>query len=94
MKGGYIMIDCEKLNLLAQSSQTISGLYAKCKKAIDANKPIYAHNCEYGEGVPLTPIHVFAINEAGTLILTASILQIRIASNDAVTIMNLITDFS
>ena len=93
-KGGYILIDCGGLNLLATDPQTISGLYAKVKKAHELNKPIYAVNCVYGSGVKLSPISVFAINEAGTIILTASILQIRVASNDAVTILNLITDFS
>ena len=94
MKGGYILIDCGGLNLLSETSQTISGLYAKVKKAHELNKPIYAVNCVYGSGVKLSPISVFAINEAGTIILTASILQIRVASNDAVTILNLITDFT
>lgn len=93
-KGGYILIDCGGLNLLATDPQTISGLYAKVKKAHELNKPIYATNCVYGSGVKLSPISVFAINEAGTIILTASILQVRVASNDAVTITNLITDFT
>ena len=90
MNGGYIMIDCKKLNLLSQSSQTISGLYEACKAAYSTGKPILAGNAEYGEGVPLTPIPVFGILEAGVYILTASILQVRIASDDSVTITNLI----
>lgn len=93
-KGGYILVDCGGLNLLAETSQTITGLYAKAKKAHELNKPIIATNCVYGSGVKLSPIPVFAINEAGTIIFTASILQIRVASNDAVTITNLITDFT
>ena len=94
MKGGYILIDCGGLNLLSETSQTISGLYAKVKKAHELNKPIYAVNCVYGSGVKLSPISVFAINEAGTIILTASILQIRVSTDDTVTIKNLITDFT
>lgn len=86
------MIDCGGLNLLASDPQTITGLYAKVKKAHELNKPIYAFNCVYGSGVNLSPISVFAINEAGTIILTASILQVRVASNDSVTITSLITD--
>ena len=93
-KGGNILVDCGGLNLLAETSQTITGLYAKAKKAHELNKPIIATNCVYGSGVKLSPIPVFAINEAGTIILTASILQVRVASNDAVTITNLITDFT
>ena len=91
-KGGYIMIDCGGLNLLASDTQTISGLYTKAKKAYEINKPIYAMNCVYGSGVKLSPISVFAINESGTIIFTSSILQVRVASNDSVTITNLITE--
>lgn len=91
-KGGYIMIDCGGLNLLASEPQTISGLYAKVKKAHELNKPIYAVNCVYGSGVKMSPIHIFTINESGTMIGTASILQVRVASDDSVTITNLITE--
>lgn len=90
MNGGYTMVDCDKLNLLAQSSQTISGLYQKSLDALATGKPVIANNCEYGVGVPMTPIPVMAINEAGTIIFTASILQVRIASDDSVTIVSLL----
>ena len=90
MNGGYVMIDCKKMNLLAQSTQTISGLYAKCVDALKTGKPIIANNCEYGEGVPMTPIPVFAIIEDSTVIFTASILQIRVSSDDSVAIVPLI----
>lgn len=88
--GGYAVVDCKGCNLLAQSAQTISGLYADCTAAIKSGKPAYAINCNYGEGVPITPIQVFGINEAGTYIFTASILQIRVTSADSVTITSLI----
>lgn len=91
-KGGYIMIDCGGLNLLASEPQTITGLYAKVKKAHELNKPIYAVNCVYGSGVKMSPIQIFTINESGTMIGTASILQVRVTSNDSVTITNLITE--
>lgn len=90
MSNGYIMIDCQSMNLLASESQTIPGLYARSIVAIDTGKPIIAVNCEYGEDVPMTPISVWAIIEAGTIIFTASIYQIRIASDDTVTIVPLI----
>ena len=90
MSNGYIMIDCQSLNLLAGESQTIPGLYARCIEAIDTGKPIIAVNCEYGEDVPMTPISVMAIIEAGIVIFTASIWQIRVASDDTVTIVPLI----
>lgn len=90
MNGGYTMIDCKGMNLLAQSAQTISGLYANCVKALATGKPVIANNCVYGTGVQMTPIPVFAIIEAGTIIFTSSILQVRIASNDSVTIVSLL----
>lgn len=91
-KGGYILIDCGGLNLLSETSQTITGLYAKVKKAHALNKPIYAVNCVYGAGVKMSPIQVFTIYESGSMIGTASILQIRVASDDSVTITSLISD--
>lgn len=84
------MIDCGGMNLLAQSAQTISGLYAKCTKALATGKPMLANNCVYGTGVKMTPIPVFAIVEDSTIIFTASILQVRVASNDSVTIVSLL----
>lgn len=90
MSNGYIMVDCQSMNLLASESQTIPGLYARSIEAIDTAKPIIAVNCEYGVDVPMTPISVMGIIEAGTVIFTAPILQIRIASNDTVTIVPLI----
>ena len=90
MSNGYIMVDCQSINLLASESQTIPGLNARCLEAIDTGKPIIAVNCEYGEDVPMTPIAVMGIIEDGTVIFTAAIWQIRIASDDTVTIVPLI----
>lgn len=89
--GGYCMVDCKGLNLLSQDSQTISGLYDQCKKADWTDKVILAMNCQYGSGVELSPIPVFCIVEDGAYIFTASILQIRVASDDSVTITSLIS---
>ena len=101
MVNGNVTIDCAKLNLLGghDTAQTITGLYTRTKKAIETGKPIIAENCVYGENVPMTPVNVFAIIESDVLILTSSILQIRIAKNSTnpdngdVTIYNLVTDF-
>lgn len=91
MANGYIMIDCKELNLLASESQTIDGLYNNCVEAMASGKPIIATNCVYGEDVPMTPISVMAIIEAGVIIFTASILQIRVSSDDSVVITSLLT---
>lgn len=90
MANGYIMVDCKSLNLLADDTQTINGLYSASIDAINSGKPIIAVNCEYGEGVPMTPISVMTIIEAGVVIHTASILQIRVANDDSVRIVPLI----
>ena len=90
MNGGYIMIDCKGLNLLATESQTIDGLYAESEAALATGKPVIANNCEYGEGVPMSPISCFAIAQGGEFCFSASILQIWVASNDSVRIVSLL----
>ena len=89
MNGGYFMIDCKGMNLLAETSQTISGLYAQLEKALSIMKPVFANNVMWGT-VPMTPIPVMVNTESGVFICTSSTLQIRVASNDAVTIVNFI----
>jgi len=92
VKGGYISVDCKGLDLLADDTQNIEGLYDDCKAALAVGCPVIAYNCEYGEGVPMTPISVFGIIEAGTIIFTASILQIRVDEDDDVTIVSLLDE--
>lgn len=91
-KGGYQIIDCNGLNLLGGSTpQTKTGLYAKLKKALKDNVPIYAYNCIYGSGHPMSPIQVFAQQEdANTIVCTSSILQIWVTKTDSVTIASLV----
>ena len=88
--GGYIMVDCGGLNLLESDPQTITGIFAKCRNAIESGKPIIATNCVYGSGVPLTPISVFAIEQGGEFCLSASIIQVWVSSSDSVRVVGLI----
>ena len=90
MTNGYVVVDCSGIELLAQSKVTVSGIYDKVKAAYETGKPMIACNCEYGEGVPMTPISVMAIIEAGVYIMTTSILQVRVDSDDGVWIVNLL----
>ena len=90
MNGGYIMIDCKGLDLLKDSAQTIVGMYTQCQIAMATNKPIIAYNCKWGTDKSITPIQVFMIQFDGYIIATSSTLQIIIASNDSITINNLI----
>ena len=89
---GYISIDCQGMNLLAQSSQTISGLYAACAEAMETNKPVFAVNCVYGEGRHMSPVPVMGVYGENVIIFTASILQIEVSTEDEVTIIPLVTN--
>lgn len=90
MSNGYVVVDCTGIDLLADSKVTVTGIYEKVKAAYETGKPMIASNCEYGEGVPMTPIPVMSIIEAGVYIMTASILQVRVDNEDGVTIVSLL----
>lgn len=87
---GYALVDCTGINLLSESEVTVDGIYAKCKAAYDSGKPIIACNCTYGAGVDMTPVPVMGIIEDSSYVFTASILQIRVAPDDGVTITSLL----
>lgn len=87
-KGGYALIDCKGLNMLAESKQTITGLYEQVKVAMLANKPMVACNCKWGTK-PITPIDVFAIDWIDYIICTSSTLQVIIDKQDGVVIQNM-----
>lgn len=91
MTNGYVLVDCKGLNLLVNTKQTIAGIFESCKAAIATGKPVYAVNCVYGAGVAMTPIQVFAIEESGNYIFTASILQITVEDDNGVTVTSLIS---
>lgn len=88
---GYIIIDCKGLNFLAESPQTINGIYKKAEEAMNSGKAVHAANCVWGTGVAVTPIAVLLTTPAGpgTIVATASTLQIWITSDDSVMIVNM-----
>lgn len=88
---GYVMIDCGGLDLLAESSQTIKGIYEKAEAAMNTGKTVFAANCVWGTTGTVTPIAVLLTTPAGsgTIVATASTLQIWITSEDVVTIANM-----
>ena len=86
---GYISIDCKGLDLLAESAQTISGLYQAVQDAIASGKPLYATNMVWGDVSPISPVQVFTVQFDGYVICTASTLQIIVTTEDSVTINNL-----
>lgn len=86
---GYIIIDCKGLDLLAESAQTISGLYQAVQDAIASGKPLYATNMKWGTVSPVSPVQVFTVQFDGYVVVTASTLQVIVTSADSVTINNL-----
>ena len=91
MKAGYVLVDCSGLDLTSESTQTISGLYAKVKSAMETGKMIIVENMIWGDDGIITPVHVFAIDMGSTygIYCTASTLQIRVSPLDVVTIVNM-----
>ena len=91
MKGGYVLVDCKGLDLTSESTQTITGLYAKIKAGMATGKLIIAENMIWGDDGTISPVHVFAIDMGSTygIYCTASTLQIRVSPADVVTIVNM-----
>lgn len=91
MKAGYVLVDCSGLDLLSETTQTISGLYAKIASAMNTGKMIIAENMIWGDDGTISPVHVFAIDMGSPygIYCTASTLQIRVSPLDVVTIVNM-----
>lgn len=93
MNGGYILVDCNNLDLTkGETPQTIAGIYDATKKAMATGKPIVACNCIWGSGKLVTPISIMAIDFGDVIICTAATLQIIITPASVVTINNLVAD--
>ena len=90
MESGYIMIDCKGLDLLAESTQEISGLYARLTEVRATDKVVVTHNLVWGDTGKTSPIPVIlTAPEANLYVCTVSTLQIRVSSTDEVTIVNM-----
>lgn len=92
--GGYFMVNCGGLNLLSESAQTRTGMYATMQDAIKMGKPVFAYNCVWGTGNPITAIPVLVNKETtaadSSIVCTASTLQIWVSPDDSVTVQNMI----
>ena len=89
MKGGYFLADCTGLNLATSDSQTINGLWDKAETAIASGKPIVAHNCVYGAGVPVSPVTCFGWYIASDeIVIVGATLHIHIKDDDTVTVLD------
>lgn len=93
LKGGYQMIDCQGLDLTKGTAQTITGIYEELTQAIATGKPVYAYNCIWGAGKPVTPMNVLCLQlDSTTITATASTLQINVKNNDKCTVGNLVSN--
>lgn len=89
MKSGYVLVDGTGINLNTSSEQTITGFYAKAKKAFDTKKPVLVCNCNMS-GAPCTPVSVIAWMEGTSIIATGHVLRVVIDEDDGVTVTNLV----
>ena len=87
---GYILFDCGGLNLNSSSEQTIAGIYNRAKDALATGKLVLATNCNMS-GMPCSPCAVIAWDQGSDgIIATGHTLRIVIASDDGVTVTNLV----
>lgn len=87
---GYTLVDCSGLDLSDSTAQTITGLYARAKAALETGKPAYACNAKWDD-MPALPISVTAWMEGTTIVATGHVIRVEIASNDSVTVTMLVS---
>lgn len=89
MNGGYFLLDCTGLDLTKDTAQSITGCWQKAVDAIAANKPIIAHKCVYGSGVPVSPVTCFGWYIASDeIVLVGATLHIHVKDNDTATVLD------
>ena len=90
MKGGYLNIDCTGVELTTETAQIVAGIYDRIVSAVKANKPIFAYNCAWENDI-MTPIAIMVTpRSSGNYIATASTLQLEIAPDNTVTVINML----
>lgn len=91
MNGGYFLADCTGLDLSSSSAQSITGIWEKAKNALASEKPIIAHNCVYGTGVPVSPVTCFGWQLAtDEIVIVGATLHIHIKDNDTATVLDVV----
>lgn len=91
MNGGYYLLDCKGLDLTSASAQTISGSWNDCVTALKVGKPIVAHNCIYGTGVPVSPVTCFGwYIAADEIVIVGATLHIHVKNNDKCTVVDVV----
>ena len=88
MNFGVVNIDCGGLELTSTEVQTIEGIYAECKEALETGKAVVAYNCKW-DGRPISPIMTFGIDFGTFFIFTSSVLQIHVNNDDTISITDM-----
>lgn len=87
---GYILFDCGGLDLNRSAEQEIDGIYDRAKEALATGKMVIATNCVMSN-MPCSPCAVIAWDQGSDgIIATGHTLRIVIASDDGVTVTNLV----
>lgn len=92
MNGGYVLLDCTGLDLSDDQPQDIAGSWDKAVAAIKAGKPIVAHNCEYGTGVPVSPVTCFGwYLDEDEIVIVGATLHIHVKDDDTCTVLDVVS---
>lgn len=87
---GYILFDCEGLDLNDSTKQTIDGIYDRAVEALKTGKQVIATNCVMSD-MPCSPCSVIAWDQGNDgIIATGHTLRIVIDKDDGVTVTNLV----
>ena len=88
---GYVLFDCEGLDLNDSTEQTIDGIYDRAKIALASGKAVFAINCVMSD-MPCSPCAVIAWDQGNDgIIATGHVLRIVIAKDDGVTVTSLVS---
>ena len=89
MKGGYLLVDCEGLDLTSDTKVTKTGFWKKAQAALAADKPLVFQNCIYGTGKPVSPVTGFGwYLSATSIVMVGATLHIIIDSEDGVIVQD------
>lgn len=85
---GYIIIDCNGLDLAKSTRQKITGIFSRVEKAYSTGKPCVAYNCVKGN-YKVSPVSIMISQGlSGNYIATANTFQIEITPVDGATVAN------
>lgn len=88
MNGGYVMVDATGIDLLAESSKTVAGIYNKFLNALKAGKPIIAHGISYSTAVS-SPIAVNVKPGNNSVTVLTGVYSVAISNANAVVVTDL-----